>query len=162
MSYIEKNLMEGEQIAYEARQHWIIYWKPFLLVLLAIALFAIPTSDVQLLVQVIAAAVLVCIAFIWAMNIYGGRKYILTNRRLILKRGIVRRESTDLILRRCEGVSISQSIMGRILGYGRVEVTTGEVVNSFRHIEDPVRFSTQINQQIVNAVGSVQAEGVDE
>ena len=148
MSYIEKNLMEGEQIVYEANQHWIIYWKPFLLVLLAIALFAIPTSNNELLVQVIAAAVLVCIACIWAVNIYGGRKYILTNRRLILKRGIVRRESTDLILRRCEGVSISQSIMGRILSYGRVDVTTGEVVNSFRHIEDPVRFSTQINQQI--------------
>ncbi|MBR1468637.1 MAG: PH domain-containing protein [Prevotella sp.] len=148
MSYIEKNLMEGEQVVYEARQHWIIYWKPFLLMLLGIALFAIPTQDVELIVQVIAAAVLFVIAAIWAVNIYGGRKYILTTSRLILKRGIVRRESTDLILRRCEGVSIRQSMMGRILSYGTVEVTTGEVVNSFQMIEDPVRFSTQINQQI--------------
>ena len=135
-------------MVYEARQHWIIYWKPFLLMLLGIALFAIPTQDVELIVQVIAAAVLFVIAAIWAVNIYGGRKYILTTSRLILKRGIVRRESTDLILRRCEGVSIRQSMMGRILSYGTVEVTTGEVVNSFQMIEDPVRFSTQINQQI--------------
>ena len=135
-------------MVYEARQHWIIYWKPFLLMLLGIALFAIPTQDVELIVQVIAAAVLFVIAAIWAVNIYGGRKYILTTSRLILKRGIVRRESTDLILRRCEGVSIRQSMMGRIMSYGTVEVTTGEVVNSFQMIEDPVRFSTQINQQI--------------
>ncbi|MBR6493828.1 MAG: PH domain-containing protein, partial [Prevotella sp.] len=67
---------------------------------------------------------------------------------LILKRGIIRRESTDLILRRCEGVSIRQSITGRIFRYGTVSVSTGEVVNEFRLIEDPVRFSTQINQQI--------------
>lgn len=148
MGYIEKNLMEGEQVVYEARQHWIIYWKPFLLVLLGIGLFAIPTQDVQLTIQVIAALVLFVAAGFWALNIYGGRKYILTTSRLILKRGIVRRESTDLILRRCEGVSIRQSITGRILSFGTVEVTTGEVVNSFRLIEDPVRFSTQINQQI--------------
>lgn len=148
MSYIEKNLMEGEEIVYEARQHWIIYWKPFLLMLFAIALFAIPTKDVELIVQVIAAAVLLVVAAVWAVNIYGGRKYILTTSRLILKRGIVRRESTDLILRRCEGVSISQSVMGRILGYGTVSVSTGEVANEFRLIESPVRFSTQINQQI--------------
>ena len=148
MSYIEKNLMEGETIVHEARQHWIIYWKPFLLMLLGIALFAIPTKDVELLIQVIAAAVLFVIAAIWAVNIYGGRKYILTTSRLILKRGIVRRESTDLILRRCEGVSIRQSVMGRILGYGTVAVTTGEVVNSFLRIEDPIRFSMEINQQI--------------
>ena len=49
MSYIEKNLMEGEQIIYEARQHWMIYWKPFVLLLIAIGLFAIPTSDVTLM-----------------------------------------------------------------------------------------------------------------
>ncbi|MBR5634295.1 MAG: PH domain-containing protein [Prevotella sp.] len=148
MGYIEKNLMEGEQIVYEARQHWIIYWRPFLLLLLAIALFAIPTQGTEFTVQMVASATLLVVAAIWAVNIYGGRKYILTTSRLILKRGIIRRESTDLILRRCEGVSIRQSITGRIFHYGTVSVSTGEVVNEFRLIEDPVRFSTQINQQI--------------
>ncbi|MBR6455989.1 MAG: PH domain-containing protein [Prevotella sp.] len=148
MGYIEKNLMEGEQIVYEARQHWIIYWKPFLLLLVAIGLFAIPSQYMELTIQMIASATLLVVAAIWAVNIYGGRKYILTTSRLILKRGIIRRESTDLILRRCEGVSIRQSITGRIFRYGTVSVSTGEVVNEFRLIEDPVRFSTQINQQI--------------
>ena len=148
MGYIEKNLMEGEQIVYEARQHWIIYWKPFLLLLVAIGLFAIPSQYMELTIQMVASATLLVVAAIWAVNIYGGRKYILTTSRLILKRGIIRRESTDLILRRCEGVSIRQSITGRIFRYGTVSVSTGEVVNEFRLIEDPVRFSTQINQQI--------------
>ena len=155
MSYIEKNLMENEQIVYEARQHWVIYCKPALLVLIAIGLFVIPTKDMALVMQVAMSLVLLAVAGIWALNIYGGRKYVLTNRRLILKRGIVRRKSTDLILRRCEGVSISQSIVGRMLNYGLVEVSTGEVVNSFRYIEEPVRFSTLINQQIAQNFDSV-------
>lgn len=153
MNYIEKNLMDGEQIVYEARQHWMIYWKPFLLLLIAIGLFAIPTSDVTLIMQICMSLVLLAVAGIWALNIYGGRKYILTNRRLILKRGIVKRQSTDLILRRCEGVSIAQSIMGRVLGYGTVTVSTGEVANEFNLIEHPVEFATNINQQIADAQG---------
>lgn len=148
MGYIEKNLMSGEQIVYEARQHWIIYLKPFLLLLIAIGLFVIPTKDMALLMQVCMSVVLLVVAAIWAVNIYGGRKYILTNRRLILKRGILRRESTDLVLRRCEGVSISQTILGRMLNYGDVNVSTGEVANTFLQIENPVLFSSQINQQI--------------
>jgi len=148
MGYIEKNLMNGEQIVYEARQHWIIYLKPFLLLLIAIGLFVIPTKDMALLMQVCMSVVLLVVAAIWAVNIYGGRKYILTNRRLILKRGILRRESTDLVLRRCEGVSISQTILGRMLNYGDVNVSTGEVANKFVQIENPVQFSAQINQQI--------------
>ena len=148
MGYIEKNLMNGEQIVYEARQHWIIYLKPFLLLLIAIGLFVIPTKDMALLMQVCMSVVLLVVAAIWAVNIYGGRKYILTNRRLILKRGILRRESTDLVLRRCEGVSISQTILGRMLNYGDVNVSTGEVANKFVQIANTVHFSAQINQQI--------------
>ena len=158
MGYIEKNLMDGEQIVYEARQHWMIYWKPFLLLLIGIGLFAIPTSDMALIMQICMSLVLLVVAGIWAVNIYGGRKYILTNRRLILKRGLVRRESTDLVLRRCEGVSIAQSIMGRLLGYGTVSVSTGEVANEFRLIEHPVEFATHINQQIANAVGKAPVD----
>ena len=150
MSYIEKNLMEGEQIVYEARQHWIIYWLPALLVVLGIAQFAIP---VEIVTQLCLALVLALVAGVWAINIYGGRKYILTTKRLILKRGIVRRDSLDLILRRCEGVSIQQSIMGRILDYGTVVVSTGEVTNSFERIQNPVKFSSQINQMIAQQTG---------
>lgn len=160
MGYIEKNLMDGEQIVYEARQHWMIYWKPFLLLLIGIGLFAIPTSDMALVMQICMSLVLLVVAGIWAVNIYGGRKYILTNRRLILKRGLVRRESTDLVLRRCEGVSIAQSIMGRLLGYGTVSVSTGEVANEFRLIEHPVEFATHINQQIADAVGKAPVDMV--
>lgn len=148
MGYIEKNLMDGEHIVYEARQHWVIYWLPALLVVIAIVQFVVPTGGTGLLLQCCFALLLTLVAVVWAVNIYGGRKYILTNMRLILKRGIVKRNSLDLILRRCEGVSISQSIMGRLLDYGTVIVSTGEVTNSFSHIENPVKFSSMINQQI--------------
>ena len=42
MGYIQKNLMSGEYIAYEAKLHRIIYAWPFIVALLAIGIFFIP------------------------------------------------------------------------------------------------------------------------
>jgi len=50
--------------------------------------------------------------------------------------------------------------MGRLLGYGTVTVSTGEVANEFRLIEHPVEFATNINQQIADAVGKAHADMV--
>ena len=90
------------------------------------------------------------IALCWAVKIYGGRQYVVTTNRLIFKRGIINRNSHELLLKKCEGVTVDQSIWGRILGYGTVIVTTGEVANSYKYISHPMRFTTKIHEQIRN------------
>lgn len=150
MGYIEKNLMDGEQIVYRAEMHWIVYWLPALLALIGIVQFVIPTEKAGLMVQIALCVILLIAALIGAVKVNGGRQYVLTNKRVIAKRGIITRDSLELMLRKCEGVKISQSIMGRILNYGTVMVTTGEATDSFDYIKDPIRFSTQIHQQIDN------------
>lgn len=79
---------------------------------------------------------------------YGGRQYVLTNRRIIAKKGLVQRDSLELLLRKCEGVQIRQSVLGRIFDYGTVIVTTGEATNYFEYIKNPIAFSSAINQMI--------------
>ena len=90
------------------------------------------------------------IAFVWAMSIYGGRQYVVTTHRLIFKRGIINRNSYELLLRKCEGIQVDQSILGRLLNYGTVNVTTGEATNSYKYISHPLTFSTKIHEQIYN------------
>ena len=84
----------------------------------------------------------------WAISIHGGKQYVVTTHRLIFKRGIINRTSHELLLRKCEGVQVDQSIPGRMFGYGTVNVTTGEVTNSYKYIKHPVRFTTEIHEQI--------------
>ena len=146
MGYIQKNLMSGEFVAYEAKQHGIIYAWPVIVALLAIGVFFIP--DLDLLVALCIALGIWLIVFCWAVSIYGGRQYVVTNNRLIFKRGIINRSSHELLLKKCEGVQVDQSIMGRLLDYGTVNVTTGEVANSYKYISHPLRFSTAIHEQI--------------
>ena len=151
MGYIEKNLMENEKVVYSAQLHPIVYTWPILLAIVALAVMAIPMGeDVNFVIKLAAGLVLLVIAFIWCVSINGGKQYVVTTRRLIFKRGIIKRTSMELLLRKCEGVKIEQSVMGRILNYGTVIVTTGEASSSYSHIKSPLTFSTQINQQIDN------------
>ncbi|MBR0275234.1 MAG: PH domain-containing protein [Prevotella sp.] len=148
MGYIEKHLMQDEKVVSKAKLHWIVYFGPGLMALLAIGLLFI--SDFSWLLRIcLMLGVWLC-ALIWAVAIDGGKQYVVTTRRIIFKHGIIKRSSLELLLRKCEGIKVEQSIMGRILGYGTVLVTTGEATNRYDYIRHPVTFSTCINQQIDN------------
>ena len=148
MGYIQKNLMQGEKVVYEAKFHGIVYFWPCFFAILAIGIFFISSWSFMLRLILVLAVWL--IAFISAVVINGGKQYVLTTRRLIFKKGIVKRTSFELLLRKCEGIRIEQSIMGRLFGYGSVYVTTGEATNRYDYIKHPLAFSTSINQQIDN------------
>lgn len=147
MGYIQKNLMKDERVVYEARQHGIVYLGPFFVAMLAIGVAFIPIEPLAILCLCL---LIFAIAFAWAMSIYGGRQYVVTTHRLIFKRGIINRNSYELLLRKCEGIQVDQSILGRLLNYGTVNVTTGEATNSYKYISHPLAFSTKIHEQIYN------------
>lgn len=145
MGYIQKNLMEGEKVAYEAKQHGIIYTLPVVLSLVSLCAFFLPLDS---WINACICGVGLLVALFWAISIYGGRQYVVTTSRLIFKRGIINRNSHELLLKKCEGVQVDQSILGRILDYGAVVVTTGEVTNRYNYISNPLRFTTKIHEQI--------------
>lgn len=136
--------MQGETIVYEAKLHGIVYLPPILVGGIALVFCAAFLSDATALIAFIVMAI--CI--MWGVSIYGGRQFVLTSKRVIVKKGIIEREVSELMLRKCEGIRVEQSIMGRILNYGTLLVTTGEATNYYKMIKDPVTFSTRINEQI--------------
>ena len=71
----------------------------------------------------------------------------LTNRRLILKRGFIRRKTEEISFNRVEEVNLSQSILQRILGSGDIKVTgvgAGEI--TLKNIDDPLDVQKKINE----------------
>ena len=147
MGYIQRHLMTGEKVIYEAKQHGIIYTGPCFVALLAFGAMLLPIDPVAV---VCICAIILIFAFGWAVSIYGGRQYVVTSHRLIFKRGIINRNSHELLLKKCEGVQVDQSILGRLLDFGTVSVTTGEVENKYKYISHPMTFTTKIHEQIAN------------
>ena len=57
-------------------------------------------------------------------------------------RGIINKHVGDSALEKVNDVDLNQSVVGRLLGYGTVQIITGSDigVNKFRRISNPVRF----------------------
>lgn len=68
--------------------------------------------------------------------------YIITNRRVMEVKGTINKRVSDSALDKVNDVLLEQSFVGRVLGYGTVEIITGSDIgaNFFRRIAHPVRF----------------------
>ena len=148
MPISKDNMMEGEVVICEAQFHFIMFALPAFLVLIALIFPFIPLGEDTLKVKLIFSGILLVLAGLWYVVINNGKKFVLTNKRLLLKTGIIMRNSKELMLRKCESINVRQGIMGRILGYGDVIVSTGEEKDVFTYVKSPMRFSTRINEQI--------------
>lgn len=80
--------------------------------------------------------------------ILGTRIYAVTDRRVIRQVGILTKVSTDAALDKINNVEMRQSLLGRLLGFGDVEVDTASEVGStvFPQIRHPVDFKRAVLQ----------------
>lgn len=146
MSYIESNLQMGEEIVYKAKLHFFLFVQPIVFLLLSWWLYGSEIDVVRygsiflLIIGVISLLQLIMVKI--------GSVYVVTNKRVILKTGVINRNVLDLVLTKCEGLQIKQSVWGRIFGFGTITVTTGGVTISYPFVSNPQRFRKEINQQI--------------
>jgi uncharacterized membrane protein YdbT with pleckstrin-like domain len=128
MSYIDESLSDGEEIASLFKLHWFAWVPMVLLVILGLVTFGI--------------------TWIFALYEYLRLKFLeqgVTNKRVILKKGIVSRKTDEMKIKSIETVEIDQGIFGRIFGFGTVRVTgrgISDVV--FAGIDDPMEVKRQI------------------
>jgi uncharacterized membrane protein YdbT with pleckstrin-like domain len=166
MSYVEKNLIAGEKVAYTTRLHWIVLVWPILLGLL----FGVP--GLVLLARSIASlgdksgtsgpmAVGGFVLLIVAGACVGrgilkrnATEMAVTDKRLIVKVGVASRRTLELLLSKVESVGVRESVTGRILGYGTVVVRgTGGTPEPFDRVARPTEFTKQVQQQIEKSQG---------
>jgi len=72
-----------------------------------------------------------------------------TNKRVIVKMGLIRRRTLELLLRQVEAISVDQSLSGRLLGFGSITLTgTGGVREDFHRVRDPLELRRRIQGQV--------------
>ena len=76
---------------------------------------------------------------------------VVTNRRVIDKKGIIAVHMGELRNVKVESIRLHQSIFGRILGYGSIELTgTGNTFVVFEYVKNPAKVMSRI-KNIVDA-----------
>jgi uncharacterized membrane protein YdbT with pleckstrin-like domain len=154
MSYLSKRLMAGETVVKEARIHGIVYLPAAAVAVLggaACLYLSQLDTDAQNAAKALAI-VLGLYALYLALRGYLRRaatRFYVTNRRVLIRLGLVRQRSVEMLLSQIEGITVQQGVWGRFFGYGTVVVEgTGGDHDPFRFISRPEDFRLAVQEQI--------------
>jgi uncharacterized membrane protein YdbT with pleckstrin-like domain len=140
-SYVDDNLMPGEQVVLQTRIHGIVFLPPAVMILLGIGLFMIPIAG--LLVLLVGMAMLV-----GAWIRHWTSEFAVTDRRVIIKVGLISRQTIEINMSKVESVEVRQGILARLLNYGTIVVIgTGGTKEPFDMIDDPLAFRRAVQSQ---------------
>jgi membrane protein YdbS with pleckstrin-like domain len=146
---IEDQLQSGEEILYRAHltRLPLVPWGLGLALALVAAGLAWNLLDSAPLALAAGAVALVLLGMILVkLMVLRSHDYVLTNRRVILEQGIVSRRSMDASLGKINNVEHRQTVWGRLLGYGDVEIDTASETGTtrFAGISRPLDFKREI------------------
>ncbi len=134
--YINRILIDGEQVIYRAR---LSMWSHSALVLVGIVL--LPALGIGLLL------------LLWAWLICRMTELAITDRRIISKSGIIRRSIMELRLEKIESIKVDQGIMGRILNFGSITIAgTGGDKTPIERIANPLQFQKHFMSAVARPV----------
>lgn len=121
MNYVDSVLTTGEEVLHTMRFHWLDKLWAFVLCFIVIGIFAVIRM--------------------WTTEV------AVTNRRLIYKTGWIARKAEEISLRRIEEVNMKQSVLGRLLGYGRIWIRGtggGDIV--LPNMDDPMQLKQELQE----------------
>jgi uncharacterized membrane protein YdbT with pleckstrin-like domain len=158
VSYVDKNLISGESVTYRARLHWVLFVKPSVIAVLIIAIAGFVFYATDLINVLSIPATLACWIGVLLISSFPvlaaalkwhSAEFAVTNKRVILKIGLVQSKIAEMFLNKIESVGVEQSIIGRILRYGSIVIRgTGGSLEPFHRISAPLEFRKQIQEQI--------------
>jgi uncharacterized membrane protein YdbT with pleckstrin-like domain len=150
MGYLDKVLQPGEKILHRTTLSWTLYLPGFLLLMVAVVAFSfaddlLPTQLwAFVLLGVIGLPAVYFIARAWF------RRWVteiaVTNLRVILKRGFIRRHTIEMNMDKVESVDVDQSLLGRLFNYGDITVRgVGAGFEPLHMVDDPLTFRAQVS-----------------
>lgn len=135
MAYIDSMLASGEQPVKRDHQHWFVLLADsrygILAILAAIALLVLRgaaniTGQADVLIGwVVLVLVVVGLAYIgWQILRYVNEEYVVTSRRVLQLEGVINKRVMDSSLEKINDAVLTQSLFGRIFGFGDLDILT--------------------------------------
>jgi uncharacterized membrane protein YdbT with pleckstrin-like domain len=162
MKYVESLLGKNEQILWRARQHWIVLSANFVINLFIFIVvwsiyFALGGLGSGLLGDFLrnnrGLALIVLLIpigwFGWEFLQWWAEEYLITSHRVVQTEGLINKHTKDSALEKINDITLNQSFMGRILGYGDLAIITGSDMgtNVLKRLAKPVEFKKTLLEQ---------------
>jgi hypothetical protein len=160
MGYAEELLSDGERIVARQKQHWFVFvagarftiLAVVIAVILAILSGGIKGDGAPGALRTVLNWITIILFFGglavlgWTTLRYLNQEYVLTSRRVIQLQGVLNKTTLDSGLEKINDAALSQSIFGRMFGFGDLEILTASdsAISKFHMIIDPVGFKKAI------------------
>ncbi|HEV8241647.1 MAG TPA: PH domain-containing protein [Thermoanaerobaculia bacterium] len=151
MSYVDRLLAPGETVLHRTLRHWVVLmrWIGSAVVLAVLGLVMASIYGLAAWqgagigawvgLALLAIAVLVALPgyLRWASEVY-----LVTDRRVIRVEGVLRKQALDSGLAKVNDVRLTQTVPGRMLGYGTLEIITASDsgINRLEYLPRPMEF----------------------
>lgn len=144
MGYIENNLVKNEELIYQTKLHWWVILRSLIgsvLLLALLAAFVNPilsprtglisyntSSSVELATNLLFFVNGIVIVQIFVGTLFNLLNYLtsefgVTNRRILIKTGVIRRRTLEMNLSKVESFQVKESFTGRFLGFKTLVIT---------------------------------------
>jgi uncharacterized membrane protein YdbT with pleckstrin-like domain len=130
MAFPESILDDGEEVVRSLRPQWRRVALPVALLPIVVGVasygwFALPSDSARKWLRWIILAAAVIILLWWALRPFLNwltTRYVVTNRRVLMRNGVMSRTGRDVPLTRVNDVSFSRSIVERMFGSGTLTI----------------------------------------
>jgi len=132
--YADTLLADGERVVLRSRQHLLatvvegrMAWAIFIASVVLLFLSSAVDNDAAQMVFRWIALILLLASLLWLIFVYANwysQDYLVTNRRVLKVEGVLKKRSADSSLEKINDAVLEQSVLGRMLGYGDLEILT--------------------------------------
>ena len=146
-------LLPGETLVLKDHPHWIVIVKSLaapivLLIVAGVVDFTATNTGIENL-RLIVTLGAIAIAVLWLIVVWirwQSTSYTLTDQRIKIETGVFGRQSKMIPIDRVQDCTTKQSLVGRMLGYGRVEVDAAGAQGAevLDHLPNPGSFRDQV------------------
>ncbi len=130
------DLMKDEQIAYEGKQHWIVFLLPALVLAIAAGMMTGPRG--------IAWPFIIALAWMFLRVMeFRSAQFLVTNKRVIIKTGWSSKNVFEMLLHKVETVNVSQSMTA----FGALTIKgSGGAAASVKYLRRPMELKNAIQE----------------
>ena len=151
MPYLQGGLLAGERVVYRAKPHGVALLGPCAAGLAAAALLLAAAADPALRLLGAAGIGLLLAAAPAALR-HLTTEYVVTNRRLCVRAGILSVVTRETVLSKVGSIAVEQGPAGRALGFGTLIVRCdGGAAESLRGIPAPDRLRRSVHEALAGA-----------
>ncbi len=153
-SYPEKLINEGETVVLDLKPHWWFFWKHILVgggLLIVLGIWIGPLDSRNWAKIPLAVAILVYIAFVIVKYLtWTYTHFVLTDRRVISRSGIISKRGTEVPLDRVNNIDFSQKFWERLIGAGDLAIESAgkDGQSHFQNVRHPDMVQQEVYRQM--------------